>query len=122
VTKRILVVDDEEMILDLCSHILKNEGYDVSCASSGEEAVTRDLRNQLHMVVTDMLMPGKDGLETFLALRDKYHDLIGILITGHGTMDMAIQAIKQGFSAFIRKPFTPKELVQVVKDSFTRLP
>jgi len=118
VTKRILVVDDEEMILDLCSHILKNEGYDVSCASSGEEAVTRDLRNQLHMVVTDMLMPGKDGLETFLALRDKYHDLIGILITGHGTMDMAIQAIKQGFSAFIRKPFTPKELVQVVKDSF----
>ncbi len=72
------------------------------------------------MIVTDMLMPGMDGLETFLALREKQRELIGVLITAHGTMDMAIEAMGHGFSGFIRKPFTAHELIQVVNDSFQK--
>ena len=116
--KRILVVDDEEMIVDLCRRVLTSEGYDVQCASSGEEALKLDSPEQIHLAVMDMLMPGIDGLETFLALKKQQPELIGVVITGHGTLDTAIQAMGLGFSGFIRKPFTPVELVHVVKDSF----
>ena len=119
-TKKILVVDDEEMIVDLCRTILTREGYDVIVASAGDEALTVASSEQFHMIITDMLMPGMDGLETFLALREKQRELIGVLITGHGTMDMAIEAMGHGFSGFIRKPFTIRELIQVVNDSFQK--
>jgi len=118
--KRILVVDDEETIVNLCCRVLTNEGYEVRDASNGKEAMRLASTEEFNMVVTDMLMPGIDGLETFLALREKQHDLIGVMITGHGTIDMAIQAMDRGFSGFIRKPFPPLELIQVVKDSFRK--
>ena len=118
--KRILVIDDEEMILRLCRKVLTNEGYEVKCASSGEEAVRLGSSEHFHMAVTDMLMPGMDGLKTFTALREKQSEIIGVLITAHGTMDTAIQAMTRRFGGFIRKPFMPHELVQVVKDSFQK--
>src|SRR4030043_1327635 len=119
-TKRILIVDDEETIAGLCRTILAREGYDVMTASGGEKALEIADSEQFHMVITDMLMPGMDGLETFLALRKKQRELIGVLITGHGTMDTAINAMGHGFSGFIRKPFTTRELIQVVNDSFQK--
>ncbi|OIN94887.1 MAG: hypothetical protein AUJ48_04290 [Deltaproteobacteria bacterium CG1_02_45_11] len=118
--KRILVVDDEEMIVNLCWQALKNEGYDVVPASSGEEAVRLAFAEKFDMAITDMLMPGIDGLETFLTIREKQRELIGVLITGHGTLDTAIQAMTHGFSGFIRKPFTSLELIQGVKDAFQK--
>jgi adenylate cyclase len=119
-TKKILVVDDEETIAKLCRTILTHEGYDVITTSSGSEALKIAESKQLEMVITDMLMPGMDGQETFLALKEKQRELIGLLITGHGTMDMAIKAIGHGFSGFIRKPFTAQELIQAVNDSFEK--
>ena len=118
--KKILVVDDEEMIVDVCRRVLTNEGYDVECASSGDEALNLPAPEQYHLAVMDMLMPGTDGMEAFFTLKKKQPELIGVLITGHGTMDTAIQAMGFGFSGFIRKPFTPAELVHVVKDSFRK--
>ena len=116
--KKILVVDDEEMIVDLCRRVLTNAGYTVRGASSGEEALKLCSHEPIHLAVMDMLMPGINGLEVFPVLRKQHPEVIGVLITGHGTMDTAIQAMKLGFSGFIRKPFTAVELVHVVKDSF----
>jgi adenylate cyclase len=116
--KRVLVIDDEETILDLCWHVLTYEGYDVKLASSGEEALTIASSEQVHMVVTDMVMPGMDGLQTFLSLRETQSELIGVLITAHGTLDAAIKAMQHGFSDFLRKPFTPVDLAQVVENAF----
>jgi adenylate cyclase len=118
--KKILVVDDEETITELCRTMLTHEGYDVITASSGSEALRIADSKKFHMVLTDMLMPGMDGLVTFLALRKKQQELIGVLITGHGTMDTAIEAMGYDFSGFIRKPFTTRELIQVVNDSFQK--
>jgi len=118
--KRILVVDDEEMIVDLCQRVLRSEGYDVQWASSGQDALKLTSPEQFHLAVIDMLMPGIDGLETFLGLKKQQPGLLGVLITGHGTMDTAIQAMELGFSGFIRKPFSPVELVHVVKESFRK--
>jgi len=117
---KILVIDDEEMIVDLCRRVLTSEGYDVQCTSSGKEALELASSEQFHLAVIDMLMPGIDGLETFLALKKRQPALLGVLITGHGTMDTAIQAMELGFSGFIRKPFTPVELAHVVKESFRK--
>lgn len=118
--KRILVVDDEETIVGLCLRVLKKEGYEVVGASCGKEAVGIASSGNFHMAVMDMLMPGLDGLKTFLALREKRPDLIGVMITGHGTLDTAIQAMERGLSGFIRKPFVPFELVHVVREAFRR--
>ncbi len=118
--KRILVVDDETVVRKLCRRILTDEGYDVKCASSGEDAIEVASCETFHMVVTDLLMPGMDGLATFLALRKQHPDLIGILITGHGTIDTALEAMGLGFSGFIRKPFPPMELIQIVMDTFKK--
>jgi len=119
-TKNILIVDDEEMITRLCRKALTNEGYHAGTACGGEEALKIASSDMFDMLVTDMLMPGMNGLETFLAMREKHRDIIGVLITGHGTMDMAIEAMGHGFSGFIRKPFTSRELIQVVNDSFQK--
>jgi adenylate cyclase len=118
--KRILVVDDEEMIVDVCRRVLTSEGYHVLGASSAEEALKLSVCEPLHLAVMDMLMPGMDGLEAYPALKQHHPDLLGILISGHGTMDTAIQAMEHGFSGFIRKPFTPMELLHVVKDAFDK--
>ena len=120
ISKRIIVVDDEEMIVDLCSRVLAEQGYHVRGASSGEEALGLAAREKFDMAVTDMLMPGMDGLETVHALKKQQPELIGVLITGHGTMDTAIQAMERGLSGFIRKPFMPLELVHIVKDAFQK--
>jgi adenylate cyclase len=119
--KRILVVDDEEMIVDVCRRVLTSEGYHVLGASSAEEALKMSFSEPIHLAVMDMLMPGMDGLEAYPALKQNHPDILGILISGHGTMDTAIQAMENGFSGFIRKPFTPMELLHVVKDSFDRV-
>jgi len=121
IKKRILVVDDEEMIVDLCRKMLIHEGYDVMTASSGDEALKIAVSEPINMLLTDMLMPEMSGLETFLNLREKHHDLIGVLLTGYGTMNMAIEAMENGFSGFIRKPFTTSELIRVVNDSFQQV-
>jgi len=118
--KKILVVDDEEMIVDLCRRVLRGKGYHVQCSSSGQEALKLAASEPFHLAVIDMLMPGIDGLETFLGLKNQQPGLLGILITGHGTMDTAIQAMELGFTGFIRKPFSPVELVHVVKESFRK--
>jgi len=118
--KRILVVDDEEMIAELCWHVLSNRGHKVVCAQSGEEAAKIAFSEPFHMVVVDMLMPGMNGLEAFLMLREKQPEILGVLITGHGTLETAIQAMELGFSGFVKKPFTPTELIQIVEESFQK--
>jgi len=119
-SKKILVVDDEAMITRLCRKVLTKEGYEVSCASSGEEALGLAESGPFDMLLTDMLMPGINGLDTFIALKKKHEGLVALLMTAYGTMDTAIDAMAAGFSGFLRKPFTPLELGHVVKETFLR--
>lgn len=118
--KRILVIDDEEMIVNLCLRVLKKEGYEVTGATSGKEALRLVSSSIFHMIITDLLMPGMDGMETFLAIKEKEPGIIGVMITAHGTVDTAIEAMGRGLTSFIRKPFMPLELAQVVKEAFRR--
>lgn len=108
--EKILVVDDETSILDVSAKVLAKEGYLVATASSGYEALEIAKEEAFDLLVTDIVMPNMDGLELLRRLRELYPDVVTIVITGYGTIDNAINCLKEGSQAFIIKPFTPDEL------------
>jgi putative nucleotidyltransferase with HDIG domain len=118
--ERIVVVDDEEMIRDLCSHILTAEGYVVTAVSGGEAALEELGRAPADLLITDIRMPGMDGLELFERAKGRSTDLVTIFITGHGTLDTAIESLMRGVEGFVLKPFTQEELVTAVDRAITR--
>jgi len=91
--EKILVVDDEEMIRNLCSHILEAEGYAVTAVSHGAAALEELAKGAADLMVTDIRMPGMDGLELFERVKKANPDIVTVVITGHGTLDTAIESL-----------------------------
>jgi DNA-binding NtrC family response regulator len=112
---RILVVDDELIVCESCQRILEEEGYEVETALSGTEAFAKMKENHFDIVITDLKMPGIDGMEVLRRLRREYPDTIVIMITGFSTVETAVEAMKLGAFDYIPKPFTPDEVSIVVK-------
>lgn len=111
---RILVVDDDEFFRVLCSDILTGAGYEVVVASSGTEAISIVEAEPLDVVITDLVMPDMDGLEV-LNRTKQYNTLIDVIVvTGHGSIETAIEALKNGAADYIRKPFNAVELLHTV--------
>jgi len=108
--EKILIVDDEVDVLDLCKRILLSQGYRVQSAHNGFEAIDIAKNNQFDLLLTDIKMPGMSGLEIAQELKGIDPNMICVTMTGFSTMDMAINALKLGIDEFILKPFTPKEL------------
>jgi putative nucleotidyltransferase with HDIG domain len=118
--EKILVVDDEEMIRDLCYHILSAEGYQVMTAPNGKAAFEELNRSMTDLLITDIKMPGMDGMELFEKVRGLNRDIVTIFITGHGTIDTAIESLMSGVDGFVLKPFTQEELLGTVERSMNR--
>lgn len=110
----ILVVDDELFFRRLYSEILAEDG-EIEVVASGEEARQRLLRGGVDLVLTDMVMPGADGLEVLRFARSLDNPPDVILVTGHATLETAIQALKNGARDYLIKPFDPEELRHVVR-------
>ncbi len=110
----ILVVDDELFFLKLYSELLESPDYNLETASSGEAAIERMKSGDIDVVMTDMMMPGVDGLEVLRASRSLTNPPDVILVTGHATTESAIQALKNGARDYITKPFNPDELRHLV--------
>jgi DNA-binding NtrC family response regulator len=111
---KVLVVDDEEVIRDVCMQILEAEGYRVTTASNGREALHQVSVNQFDIVVTDIMMPDMSGLELLEVIKSTSLNVCTVVITGLGTFDMATQSDRLGASEFVVKPFTPDELSRAV--------
>ena len=109
--EKILVVDDEDMIRDLCYHILSAEGYQVTTVPNGAAALEELEKTPVDLLITDIKMPGIDGLELFERIKVRNLDLVTIFITGHGTLDTAIESLMRGVDGFVLKPFTQEELL-----------
>src|SRR5574337_682894 len=118
--EKILVVDDEDMIRDLCRHILTSEGFDVTVAANGASALEELARKDMDLIITDIKMPGMDGLELFERVKLLNIDIVTIFITGHGTLDTAIESLMRGVDGFVLKPFTQEELLSAVERAVTR--
>jgi DNA-binding NtrC family response regulator len=117
---RILVVDDEMIVCESCKRILEEEGYEAETALSGKEAFERMKANPFDIVITDLKMPGIDGMEVLRTFRKEYPDSIIIMITGFSTVETAVEAMKLGAFDYIPKPFTPDEVAIVVKKAIEK--
>lgn len=115
--KNILVIDDEPVILNASSEILKRAGYMVTTVSSGEDGYEQLKAGEFDVVITDIKMSGMGGMTLIKNIReDVSTDIPIIVITGHGTIDTAIESMKHGAQGFILKPFTSFELKSSVED------
>ncbi len=114
IDESILVVDDEEVIRDVCTQILAEEGYDVTTASTGKQALHLVSSKRFDAVITDIMMPDMSGLDLLEIIKKAGMDISTIVITGLGTFDMATQADRLGAREFVVKPFTPAELKEAV--------
>jgi diguanylate cyclase (GGDEF)-like protein len=113
-TSTILVVDDELFFRRLYANLLSEKGYQVETVSSGEEAVARLLHGDIDIVLTDLVMPGMDGMQILDYARKLGNPPDVILVTGHASVESAIQALKNGARDYLVKPFDPAELLHVV--------
>ena len=90
--ERILLVDDEPDILDMLQHFLNGQGYQVKKALGGEEAIEIFQADSFDLVITDIRMPGMDGLDLMLRLKEMDKDVEVIILTGYATLENAIMA------------------------------
>jgi len=112
--ERILVVDDEPDVLSVCERVLRGDGYTVRTVSSGFEAVQIASMEPFDCLLTDIKMPGMDGLDVVSSARTLSPHLVCITMTGYSTMDTAIEALRLGIEEFLVKPFTPQDLLSAV--------
>ncbi len=109
--RRVLVVDDEQSIRGMVAQVLTDEGYHVTQAESGEEALVLFQKQSFPVVFTDIRMAGMSGLELLKKLKQVNADKHVIIMTSHGTMDAAVTALKAGAYDFLSKPFDDLELI-----------
>ena len=114
---RVLLVDDDPDLLHLLSLRLSAAGYETDRAQSGEEAMNRLEVQRPQVVITDLRMGGMDGMALFAAIRRRTPSLPVIILTAHGTIPEAVEAIRQGAFAFLTKPFDGGELLTRVREA-----
>ncbi len=102
---RILVVDDETNVRTLLSEVLQGQGYEVVVASSGEEAVELARKSPFEIVITDMRMPGINGVEVIQHVKNINSECCVIVITAYASVESAVEAIRRGAYDYITKPF-----------------
>lgn len=117
----ILIVDDEEGIRKVLGITLADSGYDVLTASSGEEALGIFRNAGPPMVLTDIKMPGMDGIELLRRIKEEKPDAEVIMITGHGDMELAIKSLHFEASDFITKPINDEALEIALKRAQERI-
>ncbi|MFO7752934.1 MAG: sigma-54 dependent transcriptional regulator [Desulfobacteraceae bacterium] len=110
----ILVVDDEEAMRESLAAWLKKEGYRVELAGSASEALKKLEKNPFSLILLDIKMPGMDGLELLSKIKNSDPQIMVVMITAYGSIESAVQAMKNGASDYLLKPFDPEELVLLI--------
>ncbi|RMH65948.1 MAG: sigma-54-dependent Fis family transcriptional regulator [Bacteroidetes bacterium] len=119
-TSTVLVVDDEPSIRRTLREILEYEGYEVDDAEDGPEALARLREGRYDLVLLDIKMPGQDGLEVLQILSEEMPELPVVMISGHGTIETAVEATRLGAFDFIEKPPDLNRLLLTVRNALDR--
>lgn len=119
--KSILVVDDEKNQREILETILSGEGYDVTTASSGEAAMKFVADRHFDLVLTDLKMTGMSGLDLLKELTDFDKSIIVILLTAHGSVDSAVDAMRLGAFEYLQKPYDSEKLLDTVSRALKKL-
>lgn len=115
-----MLVDDEERFLITTSKLIARMGYEVLTAGSGAEALEKLRTNVVHVVVLDVKMPGLDGLATLKEIKRQYPMVEVIMLTGHATVESAIDGLKTGATDYLMKPTDIPDLIQKAEAAFQR--
>jgi two-component system nitrogen regulation response regulator NtrX len=115
--RTILIVDDEANILQSLEGILSDEGFEIISAGSGTEALTKIEEEIPDLVLLDIWMPGKDGIDTLTDIKRAYPSLQVVMMSGHGTIETAVKATKMGAYDFIEKPLSLEKLLLSVNNA-----
>jgi CheY-like chemotaxis protein len=116
---RILIIDDEAMIRDLLKELLEREGYETITASGGNDGIEIYREKPADLIITDLIMPGKEGIETIMELRRDFKDVKIMAMSGGGRIDPEtyLQMAKTlGAVKTIAKPFDRKELLETIQE------
>ncbi|HEX8160498.1 MAG TPA: sigma-54 dependent transcriptional regulator [Pyrinomonadaceae bacterium] len=119
--KTILVVDDEKSQREILEMILSAEGYDVTTASSGEAALKIAREHRFDLVLTDLKMTGIDGIELLQKLLAYDSSIIVILLTAHGSIDSAKEALRRGAFDYLEKPYDREKLLETINRALSKL-
>src|ERR671912_243695 len=119
--KSILVVDDEKSQREILEMILTGEGYDVTTASSGEAAIKFAKDRRFDLALTDLKMTGMDGIELLQHLLGLDSSIIVILLTAHGSIDSAKEALRRGAFDYLEKPFEREALLETIRRALLKL-
>ncbi len=118
--QKILVVDDEKSMCDFLEIMLRKEGYDVTCTTSGEKALQLLEDSLYSMVLTDVRMPGVDGFDVLRKTKEISPDTVVIMITAYGSPEGAVTAMKEGAYDYITKPFRIEEVKLTIRKALER--
>ena len=113
--KRVLVIDDERNIRITIAMSLRLDGYFVDQVVSGEEALERLVLYTYDLVLLDLRLPGMSGIELIQKLKEMDISVKIVVISAHGTIDLAVKVLKAGALDFIEKPFSPDDIRQIVR-------
>jgi DNA-binding NtrC family response regulator len=117
----VLVIDDELSVADALKVILSDSGYQVAVAMSGGEALEKLGKRRFDLVITDVRLPDISGLDVLRHLRRSHPGVLAIIITAHHTPELAAESLSLGAVAVLLKPFSPSDLLTVIKTAFSGL-
>ena len=113
--KKVLVIDDERIVLDSITKILKEEDLEVDVNLSGRQGLEWALQKEYDIVLTDLRMPDIGGMRGLRDIKRAKPAMPGVMITGFGSVQSAVQAMKLGAAEYLEKPFAPEDLVKVIQ-------
>jgi two-component system response regulator HydG len=119
-TKNILLVDDHKPFRDALAKILEGDGLRVFTSDDGEGALDILRKEFIHLILTDLKMPKMDGVELLKVAKTIRPEVEVILVTGYGTVDTAVTAMKDGAFDYIQKPFKPREVLKLVRKALEK--
>jgi two-component system NtrC family sensor kinase len=119
--EKILLIDDEQGIRNVLKIILAEGGYSIVCAADGQEGLELFEEEMPSIVITDIKMPGLDGIEVLKAIKERHEETEVIIITGHGEMDLAVRALKLQASDFIHKPISSDAILVAIERALDRI-
>jgi len=115
---KLLLVDDEAKFLQSISKRLEMKNFDVTAASNGKEAIESAENGFFDVAVVDFQMPGMDGAQVLKILKEKHRYLEIIMLTGHATVESAVECTKLGAYKYLEKPYDFEKLVEIITDAF----
>ena len=115
---KLLLVDDEIKFLQSITGRLKLKDFEVIAASTGREAIAAAEKELFDVAVVDFQMPGMDGTQVLKALKERHKYLEIVMLTGHATIDSAVECTKLGAFKYLEKPYGFEKLVEVIKEAY----